>query len=149
MDSALAPEQEKFNGWMQDLGGLMQLLQHAPLQQRYPLAVLRSRIFPAFWYGQYRLFWREGQPVAFINWAWLSVECSARYQASQCLLEATEWAGGSELWFMEMIALPGALPQLMHELRQYFPGRTWAHWHSPGHGAEPQYHRMQFPARLD
>lgn len=131
---------EDFVGWMEDLAAVAVLLKNAPVQRRYPLAVLRSRLFPCFWHRQYLLYRQNGHPVGFVNWAWMSPEKSAEYAQTQCLLTPEDWHGGSELWITEIIAGKQALGWIIRDFRTLFAPGTRLQWHVVRAG-EPTLHR--------
>jgi cytolysin-activating lysine-acyltransferase len=120
---------QDFSQWMNDLGAIMYLVDEAKVQRQYPLAVLRARIFPSLWHRQYHLLWKEGLPVAFVNWAWLSDSLAMRYKDTQCYLEPNDWKSGANLWFMEILYSADHLNALIADLRHIIPPATEAHWH--------------------
>ncbi|MDP4299288.1 toxin-activating lysine-acyltransferase [Leptothrix discophora] len=114
---------------MTDLGAMLQLVRGSAIQKHYPLAILRTRIFPAIWLGQYRILWHQGRPVGFYNWAWLDETLAERYRRTQCHVEPDQWVGGSCLWFMEMVHEPGQLRAVVRSMRTVVPAGTVANWH--------------------
>ncbi len=125
----LPPLPDIFLRWMQDLGDILWLASRSRVQGRYPLAILRSRVFASLWHGQYRLLRQDGQPVAFLNWAWLSEELSRAYQRAPFHLEPEQWRSGDQLWFMEIMGPSHHLPALIRDLREHIPSGTHARWH--------------------
>lgn len=115
--------------FLRDLGAFMVLLEDAAVQQQYPLRVLYMRLWPAMQHQQYDILWQDFEPVAFVNWAWLTKQTSETYRDTQCLLADSEWTAGDQLWFMELIAKHGALAPLVQRV-----GRLL------GHGIEAQWH---------
>lgn len=131
---------------LSELGSIMTLVANAPVQKRYPLDVLCSRLIPALRCNQYRIYRMSGKPVAFINWAWLSSEKSAQHRDHQCLLSEGDWQSGNELWITELIAERSALPRLIADIRQLFPAGQVLHWHDVTLGGGSQYRRLQLPS---
>ncbi len=115
--------------FLRDLGAFMALLEDAPVQQRYPLRVLYMRLWPAMQHQQYELMWQDGHPVAYVNWAWLTLETSVTYRDTQCLLTEADWVAGDQLWFMEIIAVKENLMPFLKRLRHRFSSDIQAHWH--------------------
>ncbi len=115
--------------FLRDLGAFMALLEDAPVQQRYPLRVLYMRLWPAMQHQQYELMWQDGHPVAYVNWAWLTLETSVTYRDTQCLLTEADWVAGDQLWFMEIIAVKENLMPFLKRLRHRFSSGIQAHWH--------------------
>lgn len=123
------PTPQVFQQWMDDLADIMALAAQAPVQSQYPLAILRARIFPSLWYGQYLLLREQGHALAFVNWAWLEEATAQNYQHTQCYLEPDQWREGSHLWFMEILGGPQYLQPLIYRLRDRIPTGTQAYWH--------------------
>lgn len=151
-DSVVSHPQEQaivartdFLRWMEDLGAVMLLLQQAPLQQRYPLGLMRTRLLASLWHQQYRLYWRDAMPVGFINWAWLSAARSEEYRATQCTLQAEDWVDGDHLWITEIIADTAVLPRMIQELRALFPSGQALRWHNVSPAGGSQYHELVLP----
>lgn len=115
--------------FLRDLGAFMALLEDAPVQQQYPLRVLYMRLVPAMQHQHYELIWRDGHPVAYVNWAWLTHATSYKYRQSQCMLNETDWTAGEQLWFMEIIAQKGDLMPLLQTLSRRFAAGVQAQWH--------------------
>jgi cytolysin-activating lysine-acyltransferase len=115
--------------FLRDLGAFMALLEDAPVQQRYPLRVLYMRLWPAMQHQHYELMWQDGHPVAYVNWAWLTLETSVTYRDTQCLLTETDWVAGDQLWFMEIIAAKENLMPFLKRLRHRFSSGIQGHWH--------------------
>jgi hemolysin-activating ACP:hemolysin acyltransferase len=134
-----------FADMMRDLGAFMVLLEHAPVQQRYPLRVLYTRLWPPLQARQYLVQWQHEQPRAFVCWAWLSAEVSQRYHATRCTLADTDWVGGDQLWFMEIIADDAHLLGLMRDLRQRLPPGAHAQWHRVSVTGRLEHHSMRLP----
>ena len=123
------PSHASFMTWMQDLGDIMSLVENAPVQGQYPLAILRARVFASLWHGQYLVLRQNHRAVAFVNWAWLSDALDTRYRQSQCYLAPEDWQSGPHLWFMEILGGSEHLQTLIQRLRDIIPPGTQAHWH--------------------
>ncbi|WP_288066000.1 toxin-activating lysine-acyltransferase [Herbaspirillum sp.] len=127
-DHFTAPLPQAFAHWMADFGDILALAQRSKVQSHYPLAVLRARVFPSLWTGQYLILRKQGRAVAFLNWAWLSEDLSERYRHSQCYVPPEQWSSGHCLWFMELMGA-NHLPELLLALRKTIPRNTLVHWH--------------------
>ncbi len=125
----------------------MVLLEDAPVQQQYPLRVLYMRLWPAMQHQHYELMWRNGHPVAYVNWAWLTCATSHTYRDTQCMLNEADWIAGEQLWFMELIAKNGELLSLMQRLSYLFAQGIEVQWHDVNwHG--PSIHKtMRLPRK--
>jgi hemolysin-activating ACP:hemolysin acyltransferase len=136
--------QENF---LRDLGAFMVLLENAPVQQQYPLRVLYMRLWPAMQHQHYELMWQDGHPVAYVNWAWLTPETSVTYRDTQCLLTESDWVGGDQLWFMEIIAQKQALLALMQNLSHRFTAGAQAQWHEVSLDESTVHRTIHLPRR--
>jgi hemolysin-activating ACP:hemolysin acyltransferase len=64
-----------------------------------------------------------------VNWAWLSAEAADRYAATRHPVGADEWRSGPNLWCCEIVTRPGAMPDLLSDLRSHvFPPGTRLRW---------------------
>lgn len=118
-----------FDRWMNDLGDILALAEQAVVQGQYPLAILRVRIFPSLWLGQYLVLRQNGKAIMFVNWAWLDDAMSAAYEECPCQLEPEDWQGGRWLWFMEILGDSRHMPDLVDQLRRVIPRNSVARWH--------------------
>lgn len=114
---------------MNDLGDILALAEQAVVQGQYPLAILRVRIFPSIWLGQYLLLRHNGKPVMFVNWAWLDDAKSAAYAVAPFQLDPDDWQSGPSLWFMEILGDRQHMPELVTRLRRVIPRNSVARWH--------------------
>lgn len=132
-----APQPESIVRLIRMLPAILGLLETSPLHFLHPVEVLFDRIFPSLLNGQHHLLMRDGRPVAFVNWAWLSPPVAERFASCQYHLRPEEWHCGPELWFCEIVAREGAMPVLIHELLARFPGGTRARWTRIGPSGDP------------
>jgi cytolysin-activating lysine-acyltransferase len=106
--------------------GVLFLCQFSRLHSRYPLEVLEHRICPALALGQFH-FWADasGVPVAFCNWAWLSLSVLDQVLATGRDLLAHEFRSGDQPIFYELLAPFGHCWTVVRELRSlpFFKGR--------------------------
>lgn len=131
--------------FLRDLGAFMVLLDDAPVQQQYPLRVLYMRLVPAMQHQHYELMWRDGHPVAYVNWAWLTRATSHTYRDTQCMLTEADWVAGDQLWFMEMIAKKGSLLAFVQRLAQQFVKNIEVQWHEVNLQGPFVHKTMRFP----
>lgn len=127
----------------------MVLLEDAPVQQQYPLRVLYMRLWPAMQHQHYELMWRDGHPVAYVNWAWLTHATSHTYRDTQCMLTETDWTAGEQLWFMEIIAQKGTLLPLLQTLSHRFAVGVQAQWHEVTTQGPAVHRVLRLPRRMN
>ncbi len=109
-----------FNGAerMQQLGAISWLMLQSELHCRYTIGDLVERIMPSLLRGQYRYYERNGEPIGFFNWAWLTDDVEAKVLTGNYVLQQDEWVGGKNLWFMEFIAPYGHGRLMVRDLRR-------------------------------
>lgn len=107
-------------------GGILYLCARAPLQRRYSVELLIDRIFPALELGQFRFFEQDdGQPRAFICWAFASEETTRRLGTGEPLDGIQDWYGGDQLVFVELLAPFGDVRAVRKDLADnVFPNGT-------------------------
>ncbi|MEN7431170.1 toxin-activating lysine-acyltransferase [Chromobacterium sp. TRC.1.1.SA] len=101
------------------LGGVMLLSQHSPLHRRYSVSEWSHRILPAFELGQFCYYEdNQGRPVAFCNWALVSIPVRNVLLSGERDLISTDWQSGDFVFFPEMIAPFGHARTVVRDLRQ-------------------------------
>lgn len=103
---------------LQLLGSITWLMMQSPLHKSYTLRELESRILPSLMHDQFRYYQIDGQPVGFLNWAWLSEDIEAQYQTGEYQLLFPEWKGGDRLWYPEFIAPFGHARHIVKDIRK-------------------------------
>ena len=90
---------DKFNV----LGKLMWLWMNSPLHKEWPLQSSSEFLLKPIEYGQYLLIEREGMPVSYCSWAFVSDKEEENY-----IFDATskiqDWQNGNNLWFIDWVA---------------------------------------------
>ncbi|WP_298494944.1 toxin-activating lysine-acyltransferase [uncultured Maritimibacter sp.] len=104
------------------LGKLTFLAAFCPLHKTYPGAALASLFFPAINSNCVRFFEDEnGATAAALIWARLSDEVSERMLFEHVPPDASEWASGTNLWFMDLIAPFGHGPEVARHIARNPP----------------------------
>jgi|GEM_PF-3417850 len=100
------------------MSGVLFLARYSPVHTRYPLEVLRHRIEPSLWLGQFHYYTdAAGVPAAFCNWAWLNGSVLADLLATGRDLEETEFQCGELPFFYELLAPFGHCRKVVRALR--------------------------------
>ena len=86
------------------LGKLTWLWANSPLQQAWPFELAKRFLIPAIAKEQFHLIERDGMPVAYCSWAWLSAEAEMRYLMDPSQLALEDWQSGNRLWFIDWVA---------------------------------------------
>ncbi|WP_280513340.1 toxin-activating lysine-acyltransferase [Chromobacterium amazonense] len=101
------------------LGGVMLLSQYSPLHRRYSVAEWQHRIIPAFDLDQFCYYEDDqGRPVAFCNWAFVSIQVRKILLSGSRDLIETDWQSGDFIFIPEMIAPFGHARAVVRDLRQ-------------------------------
>lgn len=111
---------------LQLIGSITHLMMSSQLHSKYEIVDIADRFVPALIHNQFRYYEINGNPIGFVNWAWLSDEVEEKY-SSEYELELSEWSSGSNLWFLEFIAPFGHASLIIKDLRKnIFPKGTRA-----------------------
>ena len=108
------------------LGKLAWLWMSSPLQHEWTMALAARFLLPPIALGQVQLLERDGVPVAYCSWAWLSAEAECRYLLDASSISAADWRGGDRLWFPDWVAPFGAADSLAlrQAMAQRFPNEV-------------------------
>ncbi|MGY3960511.1 RTX toxin-activating lysine-acyltransferase RtxC [Aeromonas popoffii] len=108
--------------WQQNqhmLGGVILLSQHSSLHRRYSVAEWQQRILPAFELNQFSYYEdAQGRPVAFCNWAFVSLSIRDTLLAAERELIREDWQSGNHIFIPEMIAPYGHARAVVSDLRR-------------------------------
>jgi cytolysin-activating lysine-acyltransferase len=86
------------------LGKLAWLWMSSPLQHEWTMTLAARFLLPPIALGQVQLLERDGVPVAYCSWAWLTPEAERRYLLDASAISAEDWQGGDRLWFADWVA---------------------------------------------
>lgn len=86
------------------LGKIAWLWMNSPLHERWTVDLQRHFILPPVVLGQYELLEREGMPVAYASWAWVSHDVEMSYIGDPSRLPLNAWNSGQRLWFVDWVA---------------------------------------------
>ena len=108
------------------IGEIASLMISSDLHINYMLKDIRDIFMPAVDINQFRIYHnKDGFPVGFICWAFLSDEIEKLYETGKYKLKPQEWNSGKNGWIIENIAPFGHGKQIMNELRyKIFAGQT-------------------------
>ncbi len=98
--------------------GVTWLMTRSPRHRHLFLADLEWAVMPALQARQFRLFEKDGRPVAFVAWAFVSEEVEGRLKAGGSRLRPADWRSGDRCWIVELIAPFGGEAAVIEELRQ-------------------------------
>lgn len=118
----LLTDAEKFDA----TGKITWLWTQSELHRKWPVNAIANQVAPAVELGQFRLIERDGIPLAYCSWAWLSVEAEARYITHPARIRGEDWQSGERLWFIDWISpFSRAITwQLQRSMKKSFPGQV-------------------------
>ncbi|NVJ93348.1 MAG: toxin-activating lysine-acyltransferase [Methylocystaceae bacterium] len=106
-------------------GVITALMMDSPLHNKMSLVNLDWLVMGAIKANQYRVFRKEGVPVAFASWAFLSDERSKAFEKGEYILSGDEWNSGDNLWLVDLVAPYGGNEEIIEEIKEsIFPDRT-------------------------
>lgn len=108
------------------IGEIASLMISSDLHITYKLKDIRDIFMPAVDANQFRIYHnKEGFPVGFICWAFLSDDVDKLYAEGKYKLKPQDWNSGQNGWIIELIAPFGHGKQIISELRRkIFPNKT-------------------------
>ncbi len=102
---------------LQLIGSITHLMMSSPVHRKYEIIDIADRFVPALIHNQFRYYEINGNPIGFVNWAWLSDEVDEKYMTGEYILNLDEWVGGNNLWFPEFVAPFGHARLIIKDLR--------------------------------
>ena len=110
---------------LQMIGSITHLMMCSELHRKYPISGIAERFVPSLIHNQFRYYEINGNPIGFVNWAWLTDEIEEKYKTAKYVLNLDEWRGGKNLWCPEFIAPFGHARFIVKDLRtNIFPKGT-------------------------
>jgi cytolysin-activating lysine-acyltransferase len=86
------------------LGKIAWVWMNSPLHVSWTVDLLARFILPAIESNQYMLIERDGYPVAYCSWAFLTKTAEFKYMVDPSDIHVDEWVGGDRLWFVDWVA---------------------------------------------
>ena len=104
-----------------DLTDVLALAFHSPRHAPMPLIDALRGFLPPIALGQYLLLRGAGRPVAYLSWARLTDETSDRWRRGVYEIMPPDWAAGSNIWVVDVIAAPGCGARIIRRFRDSLP----------------------------
>ena len=108
------------------LGKISWLWMNSPLHADWTMHLAAQFLIPAIAARQVHVIERDGMPVAYCSWAWLTAEAEMAYIVDPSNVLAHDWCNGDRLWFIDWVA-PFAATDSWHLRRammQRFPNEV-------------------------
>lgn len=88
----------------EQLGKLSWLWTNSSLHREWSVETVARFLIPPITFGQIEILERDGMPVAYCSWAWLSEAAEIRYMLDPADIRVEDWSGGDRLWFADWVA---------------------------------------------
>ena len=86
------------------LGCLSWLYMNSPLHSNWSTCLMMQNLLPPIGLKQYALVFSEGNPAAFISWAYFSADAERRYIEDPSKIDVNDWNSGDRIWFIDLIS---------------------------------------------
>lgn len=107
------------------LGQVAALMAASATHKHLALADIEWLVIPAILLRQFKLFHRDGIPVGFASWAFLTPEAEERFRSSTPRLAPKDWAGGENAWLIDLVSPFGGGEKMAQEIKsKVFPDRA-------------------------
>lgn len=107
------------------LGEVTWLMTQSELHRDWPVSSIVQWVVPAILNNQCRLYRKEGRPVGYISWAWMSAEVETTYATDPSSMQPINWQSGDRLWLMDWIAPWGGTAAIARDLKNnIFPNEV-------------------------
>ncbi|KKJ76821.1 hypothetical protein WH95_10985 [Kiloniella litopenaei] len=110
--------QQEQPGPVEMLGQISWLMMQSPAHKHFFYADAEWLIMPALIQKQFRVFRKDGQPVAYASWAHLNEEAEQRIMQGIIRLKPSEWNAGDRLWLIDLVAPFGGEEEILQQLRE-------------------------------
>lgn len=107
-DHEAAPSEMFAAHHFDQLGKLSWLWMNSPLHREWSVDMAARFLLPPIHLNQIEILERDGVPVAYCSWAWLSEAAEIRYMIDPSDLNERDWNSGDRLWFADWVAPFGA-----------------------------------------
>lgn len=86
------------------MGQAVWLMSMSPQHRDLPIREIETRVSIPLLLGQFRVYTKGKEPVAFLTWARVSDEVKARIDAGELLTDIREWKSGDTLVVVECVS---------------------------------------------
>ncbi len=107
----------------QIFGEIVWLFSRSELHSNWSLSSLQQWILPAMMHNQFRIYRRNGLPIGYVSWAFLSEEVEKQYVfSSNHQLQPHQWQSGDRGWVIDFISPDGDAKKIIRDMqRNIFP----------------------------
>lgn len=110
------------------------LMMQSPAHRYFFLADLEWLVYPAVQHRQFKLYMKEGRPIAYVSWARLSEQAEARFSVAG-RLSPPEWTSGDRLWLVDILTPFGTADEVIRDLHGgSLQGLVFKYWANTAQG---------------
>ncbi len=107
------------------LAHVVGLMLQSPAHKHLFLADLEWLVMPPLMLRQSRLFRKDGAPVGYATWAYLSDEAEDRFKNGARRMRPDDWKSGENLWLIDLVAPFGGGEAMTKDLKEkVFEGKS-------------------------
>jgi len=110
------------------LGEVVWLLTQSPAHKSFFLSDLEWMVMPPILLKQFRLFYKDEQPVGLALWALADEDVERRLTEGNAKLRPQDWRSGDRLWVADIVAPFGGQDEILQELRSQVFGQRRARY---------------------
>lgn len=86
------------------MGKLSWLWMNSKLHADWSTRLMMRNLIPPVSLGQFEILEKDGLPVAYVSWAFLSPEAELRYINSPSQIKLEDWTSGDRMWFIDYVS---------------------------------------------
>lgn len=86
------------------MGKLSWLWMNSKLHADWSTRLMMRNLIPPISLGQFEILEKDGMPVAYASWAFLSPEAELRYIKSPSKIQLEDWTSGDRMWFIDYVS---------------------------------------------
>lgn len=91
------------NKFYQDLGVITYLCGKSPYHQKFTSGHILAYFVPALKLGQFKIYYKNMNPVAVVSWAFLSDEVSELFAKGEYVLNMDDFNCGKNVWLTDFV----------------------------------------------
>jgi cytolysin-activating lysine-acyltransferase len=97
------------------LGQAVWLMSLSKAHRGQPISRIEDVVTPAIFLQQFKIYFKDKKPIAFISWAAVSDEIKARFDAGDTQLAVDEWRSGKNIVVVECVSPFAAEDQIIKQ----------------------------------
>lgn len=103
------------------LGQAVWLMSLSKAHRNLAISRIEEVVTPAIFLQQFKIYFKDKKPIAFISWAAVSDEVKARFDAGDAQLAVDEWRSGENIVVVECVSPFADVEEIIHQFRVNIP----------------------------